>query len=169
MINKKNVLRVLVLKFLLVVFYLGFYHTHTSKSESKEEKVFIQNNVIDDSNVRCQAYRQSCLDLYKRLRFPDPKYKFSPAAKDIPVELYENFTQHGFMPVTKYWYFNEVYADSFSEDKSKSTAVDVASFEAYREKVRNWKPLGYEDTSFHVLLDGYKEKINSKSIVSLMY
>ena len=93
----------------------------------------------------CQEYRQKCFALYKRLRYPDPKYISNPAIKEIPKELYKKFTQNGYLPLTKNWYFNEVYSDSFSDEKTKKVAVDVANFNMYRKKVRNWEPLGYED------------------------
>jgi len=122
-----------------------------------------------ENNVPCQAYRKQCFSLYKKLRYPDEKYKFNPPVKEIPKELYENFTQHGYMPLTKYWYFNDAYSDSFSTDKAKKTPVDVANFNMYREKVKNWQPLGYEDVSFHVTMDQYKSEITSKSIVNKFF
>ena len=118
------------------------------------------------TNGQCEVYRKQCLSLYKKLRYPDEKYKFNPPVKEIPKELYDNFTQHGYMPLTKHWYFNDAYSDSFSTDKTKKTAVDVANFNMYREKVKKWQPLGYEDVSFHVTMDKYKSEISSKSIVN---
>jgi len=118
-------------------------------------------------NEACEAYRSKCFSLYKKLRYPDEKYKFSIPVKEIPKELYENFTQHGYMPVTKTWYFNDAYSDSFSTDKNKKSPVDIASFNSHREQVRKWQPLGpgYNDLTMHVAMDKYKKNITSKSIV----
>ena len=114
----------------------------------------------------CEEYRRNCLNLFFKLRFPNENLVFRPAKKEIPKELYQQFTQYGDLPLTKYWYFNEVFNDADSEKRSKKDPVSVDQFNSYREKVRNWQPLGYENTNFHVIFDKFKSRIADRSMVT---
>ena len=75
-----------------------------------------------NENTREQHYVQSCLALYHKLRFPDMSLFFNPALKEPPANLLDEFTQHGEMPIKKWWYINDVYSDS-KGDQSKVQRV----------------------------------------------
>ena len=152
----------------IVLFYFTWYYYTEDLFLKKEIKELLSNKSKSNQQEnpkKCESYRKNCFDLYKRLRNPDPKTLFSPPAKEIPKELYDAFTQNGENPVSKYWYFNDAYSDSFSNDKSKKTPVNIEYFNQFREKVKKWQPLGYQDLNFHKKMDQYKNDIKSRSIV----
>ena len=74
------------------------------------------------------------MNLFKNLRYPDKKSVFRPALKEIPKDLYDAFTMNGYMPLTKTWYFNEVFGDADSNNTNAKAPVDRQSFENYRKK-----------------------------------
>jgi len=162
---KKKITIFILFIFTFLVIYLFRKQVH-QRNQIIDFENYMKNEDSYEKNIEtCEAYRSKCFSLYKKLRYPDEKYKFSIPVQEIPQELYDNFTQHGYMPLTKKWYFNDAYSDSFSADKNKTNPVDIAIFDLYRDKVRKWQPLGYDDLSFHVTMDKYKKDITSKSIV----
>ncbi len=146
----------------LILFYLTWYFYDENlflEKELKEPMKFKKNNEA------CENYRRNCFDLYRRLRNPDPKTVFKIPPEKIPEEFYAAFVQNGENPISKYDYFNNAYSDSNSDDKSKKLAVDINAFNSYREKVKKWQPLGYDDLTFHIKMDKFKKYIQSRSIV----
>lgn len=113
----------------------------------------------------CEDYKQRCLSLYKKLRFPDPKTLFKLPPEQIPKELYDAFSQNGDSPLTKDWYIYEAYSDSSNNDKLKQKPVDIKQFNKDRGKVKNRQLLGYGDTRFQAKMKEYRNEIESRSIV----
>ena len=92
-------------------------------SNQKMLKTFNPNSTkVKQNNTRERHYEQSCLALYHKLRFPDMSLFFNPALKEPPANLLDEFTQHGEMPIKKWWYINEAYSDS-KGDQSKVQRV----------------------------------------------
>lgn len=67
-----------------------------------------ENNEIDP------IYQKSCIDLFEKLRFPNLSLFFNQPLKEPPADLLDEFTMNGKMPITKWWYFNDLYSDSKS-------------------------------------------------------
>jgi hypothetical protein len=72
---------------------------------------------------RSLEYKRECLSLFKELNNPNPKQFYRPPLKEPPAELMKAFTQNGDMPITKYWYFNDVYSDSNKKDKEAKEVI----------------------------------------------
>ena len=79
-----------------------------------------ENININASRIHCRSlYKRQCINLFKRLHARDfLKMKENNQTitrqrfKQIPVELLDEFTQFGEMPVRKYAYVNEAYDES---------------------------------------------------------
>ncbi len=153
---------------ILVLFLVKFLYNRNNLGNSFPDETEPKNAGSNGQQSSCEAYRQSCFSLYKKLRNPDPKTLFRPPLKkgELPQELYNAFIPNGEMAFGKDFYINEVYSDATSVDKDKSKPVDIEKFNIFREKVRNWKPLVYSDTALHKKMDEYKDEIKSKSMVS---
>jgi len=66
------------------------------------------------STSKCNAYKKECIRLFKKLRFPNETLIIRPPLHMPPKYLLDEFTQNGEMPITKEFYFNEVYSDADS-------------------------------------------------------
>ena len=107
-----------ILSLLIVAMLFSIYN-----SSQKMLKLFNPNSTkVKQNNTREPHYEQSCLALYHKLRFPDISLFFNPALKEPPANLLDEFTQHGEMPIKKWWYINEAYSDS-KGDQSKVQRV----------------------------------------------
>ncbi len=104
--NSKRNLRYLIAIFCIFafVFYNFLKQSNLFKSNSKR---FLKTA----EQLKCEIeYKQKCLKLVKRLRFPNATFVFSPPTKFLPSqELIDQFTQHGQMPIKKYSYINEAF------------------------------------------------------------
>ena len=72
-------------------------------------------NILETSNKGCSNilnYKNACLDLFKHLNNPNPSLFHRPPLSKPPSDLLNEFTQNGDMPITKYFYFNDVYSDA---------------------------------------------------------
>jgi len=114
----------------------------------------------------CYNYKQECLTLFKKIRHPKNGTIFRPPLSEIPKELYDEFTQNGWMPITKYWYINEVYSDSNldSNKTSYKSIVSKSELNKWREKVRNKQPLSYYDTELQEMMFSYSNELKDKKI-----
>lgn len=141
------------------------YFTLNSKfnETSRLDNIGSSRNINLTGN--CAAYKKSCLDLFYKLRYPNKKMIFRPPLKEIPKELYNAFTANGDMPLTKLWYFNDMFNDAESSNKNKKVPVDKKMFDNNIEKVKNWKPLGYQDTNFQHAFEAFKTQVKDKSLL----
>lgn len=97
------------------------------------------------ANFSEKSYESTCIDIYKKLRFPAKNLFFNPALKQPPAHMLDEFTQHGEMPIKKWWYFNDVYADSEGAEKKNMRVFGKKEIEGLLNMVRKNKPLGYYD------------------------
>jgi len=133
-------------------------------SEHKTVYHFIKHIIVE--NKECYNYKRECDQLFKKLRYPNQSLIMRPPPKMPPAELMNRFIQNGDMPITKEWYINEVYSDSNSNDKNKvASAVTVAEFNEWLNKVKTNQPLNYGNVELEVIMKKYKDKINQKSLV----
>ena len=99
-------------------------------------------------------YHKHCISLYKKLRYPDPNLIIRPPVKEIPSEMFDDFTDHGDMTLKDGLYFNDAYSDSSSDDPSKiSRIIDNKTIEAHFYQVKNNEALGgYADKNFNKVM-----------------
>jgi len=87
----------------------------------------------------CKEYKKNCLDLISNLRYPREGSIHRPPLKEIPKELLKEFEQDGFMPINeKAYYFNDMFLDADSDDKSHKKPIDVNGFNRWRNKVKTF-------------------------------
>lgn len=149
-INKLLVLLLAVVLF-LVGFFIGTWSSQpTAINNNTPEILFSMNVKTNDEKNNTQqssSYEPKCLRLFKRLRHPNTSLIFNPALKQPPENMLDEFTQHGEMPITKWFYFNDVYSDSKGDDDSaeKKRVITRKQIEDLLKMVRNNEPLGYDD------------------------
>ena len=83
-------------------------------------------------------YQETCVNLYKKLRFPDPKLVFRPPLKMPPSDMLNDFTQNGTFPITKSFYFNDAYKDSLTnkENSGMKPIIPETDFDDLLSKIR---------------------------------
>ena len=126
-----------------------------------------------DRQAKCvdrKAYLVSCLKLYNELRNPNPTMVYRPPLREIPVELFEEFTQHGDMPLAELVYFNDVYNDSNSIDKNeifgKIAEKEVNDFVQRLETVDVYPAYGiYGDIYTYPTMNKFRGSLRGKSLV----
>lgn len=78
--------------------------------------------------------------------------------------MLDEFTQHGEMPIKKWWYINEVYSDSNGENKNEKRVISKSEIELLRYKVKKNQPLNYFDKVLNELMHYFKPSINGKTL-----
>jgi hypothetical protein len=109
--------------------------------------------------IEPNTYRSECFKLLHKLRYPDKRLLHDPPLKEPPPELFDEFTQHGEMPILRYWYFNDL---SYSVDRS---TVKKSAIDSYVAKIRQNQPLGYNDLSLKDLMFTFGVSIAQKTFV----
>ncbi len=123
----------------------------------------IQVKDIHMESTQCMNYKSECVALFKKLRFPNQSLIIRPPLKLPPADLYKEFTQNGEMPITKEFYFDEVYSDSNSNDKQTNGIVTAKEFDEWLARVRANEPLNYANTEF--LMKKNLNQIKNQSLV----
>jgi hypothetical protein len=125
-------------------------------------------NEIINQKKECASYFRKCNKLFLKLRFPNQSLIIRPPLKMPPADLLNRFTQDGDMPITKQFYFNEVYSDSNSDDKKTQETVTATEFEQLVKQVEIKKPIGWygkSSLSLEEVMKKYVNKLKSKSMV----
>ena len=121
---------------------------------------------IVNENKECTDYIRKCNKLFLRLRYPNQSLIIRPPLRMPPAEMMNRFTQNGDMPITKQFYFNEVYSDSNSNKKNVQGKVSANKFYELVKQVEENKPIGqYDDSSLSLIMKKYLNKIKCKSLV----
>jgi len=141
---------------IIVIFY--FLYLFSSKWN------YLSNDVKLESN-KCIQYRNNCLNLFKKLRYPNKTLIIRPPLKMPPDDLLNEFIQNGEMPITNYWYSNDVYSDSNSDSKSLPVIISGKEFSGWLDLVKNNKPLNYGNQCLQTTMTNYSDQIKEKSIV----
>jgi hypothetical protein len=85
--------------------------------------------------------------------------------KEPQAELMKAFIQNGDMPITKYWYFNDVYSDADKKQKEVKEVISKAQIDSYRAvKETKRKNNQYSDRYNQQLMTKYSENIKKKSM-----
>lgn len=125
----------------------------------------IQVKDIHMESTQCMNYKSECVALFKKLRFPNQSLIIRPPLKLPPADLYKEFTQNGEMPITKEFYFDEVYSDSNSNDKQTNGIVTAKEFDEWLARVRANEPLNYANTELEFLMKKNLNQIKNQSLV----
>ena len=117
-------------------------------------------------------YLESCMKAINEQRNPDLTKVHRPPLDKIPPELYDEFTMHGDMPVKQYWYFNQAYGDSMSNDKNHIAGqIDEAAVNFYLNELNNAATMtaygGYGDIMLYKMMEKNKAELKGKSVAIL--
>ena len=156
---KKIVIFSISLITLTTIYYL------LSKSESKDKSfvVKLKDNIVEKF-VKTDPYTKKCINLYKKLRYPNQSLIMRPPPQKPPADMMDEFTMNGKMPITRYWYINEAYTDSNSDNKSVVQEVISTQFTQYLGMVKRKEALNYEDTKLNEVMHSYGEYIKDKTV-----
>ena len=110
-------------------------------------------------------YAENCIKLYTKLRHPNKSLIVKPPLIRPPQHLLNEFTQNGEMPIKRFWYLNNAYSDSDSENK---TDVKESVFDAFNDslqKVRNNEPLpNYQDKVLNKIMHKHAAYIKDQTM-----
>ena len=139
---------------------------------SKIQEVFPKNAKLDskfsaicDSNRK--KYKKECLDLFQELKNPDLNSFYRPPLDKPPDYLLNEFTQNGEMPITKYWYFNDVYSDAAQKITTHKEVISKSTVDSFRLKDNNRARNYYGDSYNQRLMPKYSSFIKGKSMIVL--
>ena len=162
-LEKKNKFMLVFLIIFLLFFYVAIYH---------EDKINFKMNILNEKlailglNSKCNKYKQECLNLFSKLRFPNQSLIMRPPPRLPPKDLYAEFTQNGEMPITKEWYINEVYTDSNTNSKNPtSEIVTKKTMDDLLDQVKQHQPLNYGNTELQRVMTRFKQNLTHKSMV----
>jgi hypothetical protein len=151
MINKFKIIIFLILSLLILIF-------HYDNKELRLKILNLENNDKYD-------YHKNCISLFKKLRYPNESLIYKPPLKIPPEDLLNEFTQNGEMPITRYWYFNETYSDSSSNNKSIKEIIKMEDFHFWTNRVRKNEKLHYDNINLQRIMSKYSKKIRNKTML----
>ena len=125
-------------------------------------------NEIINEKKECTGYFRKCNKLFFKLRYPNQSLIIRPPLTMPPADLMSRFTQNGDMPITKQFYFNEVYSDSNTNESKKQKIVSAVEFNKLVKQIEIKEPIGpYKPSSLSLeeVMRNYANKIKSKSLV----
>jgi len=156
---------VIIANVAIIVIYL----LSTNSRFSKNYHQFTHAHRVPHDPVMCETnrkkYKQDCMKLFKELKDPNPSQFYRPPLARPPADLFDEFTQYGDMPITKYLYINEVYSDADKDKTEKMEIVTKDIVDSYRlrngQRVENY----YQDISNNDLMTKYsKSNIHGKTL-----
>ena len=118
-----------------------------------------------ESNNKCIEYKKDCMNLFKKLRYPNKSLIIRPPLKQPPDDLLNEFTQNGEMPITSYWYSNDVYSDSNSDKSITESIISRNEFSNWLDKVKRNDPLNYNNQFLQTTMTNYSNEIQNKTLV----
>ncbi len=156
-------------KFFYILFLLAIFNILLfifRQNNNSYLKPIIEKNTHKKED--CINYRRKCNQLFTKLRYPNQSLIIRPPLKMPPKDLINRFTQNGDMPITKSYYFDEVYSDSNSNNKNIQENVTAFEFEELLKKLGNNEPVGWygeSSLSLEAIMNKYLNKIKNKSLV----
>ena len=148
--------------FLIIITGIVYFIFNFLNSKSN---IYQEINEIESESTECFNYRKECLDLFKKLRYPNKSLIIRPPVRMPPADLIDRFTQNGDMPILRQLYYNQVYSDSNSNVTALKLQISFKEFNEWLFKVKNNQPLNYGDKYFHWIMRKYKNEIKDKSLV----
>lgn len=159
----------LVLVLAIILFVCLYFWLFDADKRLEEYSRFGVTRQIDSTRraPRSEAYTDECLRLYKKLRHPNQSLIFQPPLRQPPAEMLNDFEQNGYMPIMRYIYCNDVYADSgLVDEKSKQIPVITKQqVDEYRTRSRKNETMSYGDLMLNTKALEYKDYIRDKSVV----
>ena len=148
------------LVFLMIFLAINTYLlTNFIKPPQIEKQNIHEKDSIDENKTssNCELkYKNECLKLYAELNNPDPKAFFRPPLEKIPEEMLAEFTQNGEMPVTTYWYFNNVYTDAIDTGKKEvKEIISKQEVDSLRTNVSDTRTGHYGDNYMRRFMTKY--------------
>jgi SAM-dependent methyltransferase len=140
--------------------------------QSKENEIMNEETVeVTEKKAtsnRKKQFREKCVRLFKKMRYPNKNLLFRPPLKLPPADLIFNFTDNGKMPIAKQWYINEAYSDSsdtHDQDKKITYTIPSADMLKLREIVRQRQPISvYSDLTMTKKLFAYKMEVSGRTL-----
>ena len=121
------------------------------------------NNILENYCQFREEYKHQCLGLFIDLNNPDPSMFYRPPLRKVPDNLLAEFTQQGDMPITKDWYFNDVYSDANTNLTKKLEIINKNKVDYYRLNKNNTRINNYYfDMQNHRLMAKYSNSIKNK-------
>jgi len=149
--------------FLICSIYIVFLFTRCAFPETIITLKLRINDKIS-LNASKEKYRLECVELYKKLRNPDTRYVFDPPVKQIPNELMNEFTENGTVKI-EYIYYNDLFKDSASNDKSKINRIITKNdLDYWIGKVNRNEPLGYDDKELRNIMFKMSSSLKNKTM-----
>lgn len=141
---------------LLFLFQYMTRYTYINNSNPEvEDTLTNREQPVASTN---QLYTKQCLQLFRKLRYPNKSLFHNPPLDKPPPEMYDDFTQNGLMPIKRSWYFNDV---QFSNDRS---VIPESTIDSWLTSIRANKPLRYNDLSLRELMYTLEAAIKNKTI-----
>ncbi len=113
----------------------------------------------------CYVYKNECINLYKKLRYPNLSLIIKPPLRIPTEDLFNEFIQNGGMPIKKYWYFNEVYSDSSASTSFNKQEIKFKDLSKWLDLVKNHRPLHYDNTELQRIMNKYSIRIKNNSML----
>jgi hypothetical protein len=112
-----------------------------------------------------EEYKHQCLGLFIDLNNPDQSKFYRPPLSKVPDDLLDEFTQHGEMPITNYFYFNDVYYDANTNATETIEIIKKDQVDYYRlNKDKNRNKNIYVDWENHRLMPKYSNYVKDKTM-----
>ena len=116
--------------------------------------------------LQCEFdYKSQCMRLFTNLGYPNKSLVFSPPLKEAPIEMLDEFTQHGEMPIMKYSYINEAHDNTNPYFKYMETVLKQVEVNKWRAKVKKDESLGYNSFLFETTLLKHARSIVNKNFL----
>ncbi len=142
----------------LVISNLYMYHKTYKYEQNK--------SFLIDETCRIQIeYKKACLKLFYDLRNPDQSAFHKPPLRKPPDHLYNEFTQNGEMPITKYWYFDEAYSDASEKKSDQIETIPKAAIDHFRLNGTTRVENVYYDRYMNRLMSKYSNSIDRKKMI----
>jgi hypothetical protein len=162
--NRLNIRFLILLSIIIIFMYSLFINTNLKlKNLSNLQKTI--EKTTESCESRQQIYNTECLNLFKELKNPDPSKFFRPPLAKPPDNLMNEFTQNGEMPITNYWYFNNVYSDANQKEVEKKEIISKSEVDEFRLKDNKRVANYYGDWYNHQLMPKYSDYIKGKKLV----
>ena len=155
---KSKLLKIIVIVFLFIIIWK--YNKLNSQS-----KLFEKLSIPECFVYKKDAYKNECINLYKKLRNPNISLIIKPPLRIPPGDLLNEFIQNGEMPIEKYWYFNEVYSDSSDSTSFNKQEIKLKDFSKWLNLVKDNRPLHYDNTELQRIMKKYSNRIKNNSML----
>lgn len=148
-LNNCKRLSIFIILFLLIATVLFLFHSPKSIPSAK----------LQDYH---SLYTQNCMNLFNKLRYPNQSLVIRPPLERPPDWMVQDFIQNGEMPFKGFYYYDQVYSDADSNNKSHIVPVDMSEFFKWLKKVKANEKLNYEDyvlnEVMHLFSSAFKDK-----------